>query len=153
MNTMIFETRDSTCHYNRQSQVFRYSTMRLCQWGSPSTSIKPYNGSAMASTLETMQGSTGIVMRHQSISQDNQCTAISNNQTLVSSYTALEPPPSIHPVARGVADFNLPKVETVGHESIHTDLPRSQSDSSFFPPLLGAFCSVLVLCLQVQQTM
>jgi hypothetical protein len=101
------ETGDSTCQYNRQSLVFKYSTTRLCWWGSPSTLIKPYNKSAMASTLETMQGSTGIVMRHQPISQDNQRTAISNNQTSVSSYIALKSSPSIRLVARGATPSSV----------------------------------------------
>jgi hypothetical protein len=50
----------------------------------------------MPSTLEIMQGSTGIVMGHQSINERR----TSNNQ-LASSYTAQRPLPSIHPVARG----------------------------------------------------
>jgi hypothetical protein len=50
----------------------------------------------MALTLETMQGSTGIMMRHQS----EEGSAESVTIRLVSSYTAQEPLPSIHPVAK-----------------------------------------------------
>jgi len=47
------ETRDSTCHFYKETRQYKYYKMRLCH-------MRQYieiNQSMMASTLETMQGS------------------------------------------------------------------------------------------------